>query len=114
MIRRPPRSTRTDTLFPYTTLFRSLIAAYEQLLARARVRGLKVIFGTLLPYEGAAYADAAGEQRRQAVNAWLRANAARFDGLIDFDKAMQEPGKPAVMRLRSEEPTSELQSLLRI
>src|SRR3546814_13234558 len=58
-----------------------------------------VIFGTLLPYEGAAYADAAGEQRRQAVNAWLRANAARFDGLIDFDKAMQEPGKPAVMRL---------------
>src|SRR3546814_16148338 len=26
MIRRPPRSTRTDTLFPYTTLFRSLLA----------------------------------------------------------------------------------------
>src|SRR3546814_21141845 len=58
-----------------------------------------VIFGTLLPYEGAAYADASGEQRRQAVNAWLRANAARFDGLNDFDKAMPEPGKPAVMRL---------------
>src|SRR3546814_6676018 len=28
MIRRPPRSTRTDTLFPYTTLFRSLVATY--------------------------------------------------------------------------------------
>src|SRR3546814_12292077 len=28
MIRRPPRSTRTDTLFPYTTLFRSLLDAY--------------------------------------------------------------------------------------
>src|SRR3546814_5285414 len=28
MIRRPPRSTRTDTLFPYTTLFRSLIKPY--------------------------------------------------------------------------------------
>src|SRR3546814_3160659 len=28
MIRRPPRSTRTDTLFPYTTLFRSVGAAY--------------------------------------------------------------------------------------
>src|SRR3546814_10296170 len=27
MVRRPPRSTRTDTLFPYTTLFRSLIGA---------------------------------------------------------------------------------------
>src|SRR3546814_8471384 len=29
MIRRPPRSTRTDTLFPYTTLFRSLILAAD-------------------------------------------------------------------------------------
>jgi len=76
-----------------------LIAAYEQLLTRARGRGLKVIVGTLLPYEGAAYASAAGEQRRQAVNAWIRANRARFDGLIDFDAAMQEPGKPTVMRL---------------
>src|SRR3546814_2081312 len=30
MIRRPPRSTRTDTLFPYTTLFRSQAQAYEE------------------------------------------------------------------------------------
>src|SRR3546814_16495263 len=30
MIRRPPRSTRTDTLFPYTTLFRSPVAAHAQ------------------------------------------------------------------------------------
>src|SRR3546814_13947965 len=28
MIRRPPRSTRTDTLFPYTTLFRSIVGAF--------------------------------------------------------------------------------------
>jgi len=76
-----------------------LIAAYEQLLARAKARGLKVIVGTLLPYEGAAYADADGEQRRETVNAWIRANAKRFDGVIDFDAAMGEPGKPTVMRL---------------
>src|SRR3546814_4153782 len=31
MIRRPPRSTRTDTLFPYTTLFRSLVNLYKSL-----------------------------------------------------------------------------------
>src|SRR3546814_14174546 len=30
MIRRPPRSTRTDTLFPYTTLFRSFAVLFEQ------------------------------------------------------------------------------------
>src|SRR3546814_5983507 len=34
MIRRPPRSTRTDTLFPYTTLFRSADLAHAQRLAR--------------------------------------------------------------------------------
>src|SRR3546814_2777131 len=39
MIRRPPRSTRTDTLFPYTTLFRSLLAAgfyYKTLMGPTR------------------------------------------------------------------------------
>src|SRR3546814_9973407 len=41
MIRRPPRSTRTDTLFPYTTLFRSAFAA-RILLARAAVRSLDI------------------------------------------------------------------------
>ena len=75
-----------------------LIGAYEQLLGRAKARGLKVIVGTLLPYEGAAYADAAGEERRATVNRWIRANAQRFAGVIDFDTAMQEPGRPTVMR----------------
>src|SRR3546814_13577689 len=41
MIRRPPRSTRTDTLFPYTTLFRSLVDIY-------RARGIKLLFSTSL------------------------------------------------------------------
>src|SRR3546814_7484793 len=35
MIRRPPRSTRTDTLFPYTTLFRSSIASSHAVIERA-------------------------------------------------------------------------------
>src|SRR3546814_20710876 len=33
MIRRPPRSTRTDTLFPYTTLFRSMAKRFRRLVA---------------------------------------------------------------------------------
>ena len=76
-----------------------IISAYRQLIARAHARGVKVIVGTLLPYEGAAYADAEGEAKRTTVNRWIRDNAASFDGLIDFDVAMQEPGKPTVMRL---------------
>src|SRR3546814_12627157 len=65
MIRRPPRSTRTDTLFPYTTLFRSAAAARGATPAAART-----------PWHG-------------------------------------EPRSPAP-RERSEEHTSELQSLMRI
>src|SRR3546814_3268336 len=36
MIRRPPRSTRTDTLFPYTTLFRSMSTGFERSAASSR------------------------------------------------------------------------------
>src|SRR3546814_20381163 len=38
MIRRPPRSTRTDTLFPYTTLFRSVVGAREEKAQRSAAR----------------------------------------------------------------------------
>src|SRR3546814_1472793 len=44
MIRRPPRSTRTDTLFPYTTLFRStdiLLAGLDRVLAALKKRALE-------------------------------------------------------------------------
>src|SRR3546814_4488291 len=49
MIRRPPRSTRTDTLFPYTTLFRSIVAAGDGLgvrldaVHRHRLQGILVL-----------------------------------------------------------------------
>src|SRR3546814_16941494 len=59
MIRRPPRSTRTDTLFPYTTLFRSLLAGDRiyvprdgwgryvlQLLAANLALAVVVLYGT--------------------------------------------------------------------
>src|SRR3546814_4027734 len=44
MIRRPPRSTRTDTLFPYTTLFRSIppVPAHPELEILVRVESLRV------------------------------------------------------------------------
>src|SRR3546814_6194598 len=78
MIRRPPRSTRTDTLFPYTTLFRS------------------------------GFADGAGGRRRAAAR--VRGEPRHSD---------QRRPVPAVHHLaceraRSEEHTSELQSLMRI
>src|SRR3546814_7801092 len=49
MIRRPPRSTRTDTLFPYTTLFRSLAAVEQRLRDDTRIGILVNNAGGTLP-----------------------------------------------------------------
>src|SRR3546814_8347313 len=83
MIRRPPRSTRTDTLCPYTTLFRSCISA----LARADRIGAAV-GGRLYWHSDCAVAH------------W------RHSGWRDWNRT-SDVG-------RSEEHTSELQSLMRI
>src|SRR3546814_6757504 len=77
MIRRPPRSTRTDTLFPYTTLFRSVV------LTMSIEDGIKMVVsgGIVTPPD-----------RRPP----------------------EERSTPAIHARRSEEHTSELQSLMRI
>src|SRR3546814_8436041 len=95
MIRRPPRSTRTDTLFPFTTLFRSA------------------------GRDGPALSD--DDRRRLSRRAGGRGNAgggtvrtARHGGRSD--RALSDsarPHRPHGAR-RSEEHTSELQSLMRI
>src|SRR3546814_5893230 len=90
MIRRPPRSTRTDTLFPYTTLFRS--------------------------------PDTRARRRRDPVVSPFRASAAFTEEWEHFDFAVEDgiatvtfsrPDKLNALT-RSEEHTSELQSLMRI
>ncbi len=73
-----------------------VIAAYEHLIAQAHDRGLKISGATLLPFQGAAYYTAAGEAKREAVNAWIRTSGA-FDGVIDFDKLMRDPANPLAM-----------------
>ena len=71
-----------------------LIAALNQVIERAHERGIIVIGGTITPYEGAAYFSAEGEAIRQEVNAWIRSSGA-FDGVVDFDAAVQDPAQPA-------------------
>src|SRR3546814_3785924 len=68
MIRRPPRSTRTDTLFPYTTLFRS-ISTVAPLTLINHERPWDVTAGTLAP-------PGLGSEERAAFLAWQRRIAA--------------------------------------
>src|SRR3546814_2549274 len=102
MIRRPPRSTRTDTLFPYTTLFRSTICdpkVPEQLpTLQVDEPTMSMIFEVnKSPFAGKEGKFVTSRQIGDRLQRELKTNVA----------LRVEP-------MRSEEHTSELQSLMRI
>ncbi len=70
-----------------------LLDAYTTLAHRAHAQGLRFIVATILPYEGAGYFSADGEQIRQDVNRFLRTSH-DFDGVVDFDKVTRDPEHP--------------------
>src|SRR3546814_5279381 len=99
MIRRPPSATRTATLFPYTTLFRSRVAG-----------------NALLEHGFALCGIRAGEQRGDGGTRFCALSAFRlnaFDRVAHFLRAFLMENLSAD-DARSEEHTSELQSLMRI
>src|SRR3546814_8435882 len=101
MIRRPPRSTRTDTLFPYTTLFRSAHPRARDPGARTGRRPMIYKLWYWPSVQGR------GEFIRLAMEA---------GDIADRDCA-RDRGEDALLermsRIRSEEHTSELQTLMR-
>src|SRR3546814_2532545 len=97
MIRRPPRSTRTDTLFPYTTLFRS-----DQDSGRRRLHD-----------EGEALVCVGGDDNRNRQTG-LQALRLGVERLAEFHDVQTALTQRRTDRGRSEEHTSELQSLMRI
>jgi lysophospholipase L1-like esterase len=70
-----------------------LIAGYQQLIARARLRGLRVFGATLTPFEGLSYYNPARENVRQQTNAWIRGGGA-WDAVVDFDQVLCDPAQP--------------------
>ena len=70
-----------------------LIHAMTQLIDEAHAKGVKVIGATLTPYGGAKYERPDGEAIHNAVNDFIR-HAGKFDGVIDFEKATQDPAHP--------------------
>ncbi len=73
-----------------------LIDAYTTLVNRAHAKGIRFIAATITPYNGAGYYSEDGEQIRQHVNAFLRTSKL-FDGVVDFDKVIRDPGHPGRM-----------------
>jgi lysophospholipase L1-like esterase len=72
-----------------------IIAAYQQLIARAHTAGLRILGGTLNPFRGSFYWSATAEAKREAVNDWIRTSGA-FDGVIDFARVVSDPSDPTV------------------
>src|SRR3546814_2053396 len=102
MIRRPPRSTRTDTLFPYTSLFRSEARCVASARMQRRIGHEE---------DSVAHRDGGAQlPGRQRLD-------------VDREAAKRSPVAPGIFEqrlvlrnpdMRSEEHTSELQSLMRI
>src|SRR3546814_4754882 len=99
MIRRPPRSTRTDTLFPYTTLFRS---------------AQDLVGGTRVDVVGAQQEVALGAAAFFAHQVFHRRNRLLVRRRAGVEDVRRHLFAFVLHRVRSEEHTSELQSLMRI
>src|SRR3546814_1817402 len=120
MIRRPPRSTRTDTLFPYTTLFRSESrhcgVVDDPLFIRTRIYGGSDLGGAGLILMRVSNSQAARGGLRHSEEKW-----GWQQGMERLFRRRAMQLIPSISALggrwnlnRSEEHTSELQSLMRI
>jgi lysophospholipase L1-like esterase len=73
-----------------------MIMGLTQLAQRAHERGLRAYAATLTPFVGTVFTNYYSDEketRRQAINAWIRSQTV-FDGVIDFDKALDDPAAP--------------------
>src|SRR3546814_1524575 len=108
MIRRPPRATRTDTLFPYTTLFRSVRLAGER-EQRCTRTGKAKPEACQLAHSRRQRTDAAGDGTEGPLH-----HVERGGGGAERSLEARHLAAGARRHERSEEHTSELQSLMRI
>ncbi len=81
-----------------------MITAYQQLIARAQLSGLKTMLCTLLPFEGTnpefpkgGYYTTGKERIRQSVNHYIR-NDSNAEMVMDFDALMRDPSRPTRLR----------------
>jgi lysophospholipase L1-like esterase len=74
---------------------KQVIAAYEQIIARAHAHGIQVIGCTILPFVGTPgyHPGPRSEAERQAINQWIR-TPGHFDDFVDFDRVTRDPDHP--------------------
>jgi lysophospholipase L1-like esterase len=70
-----------------------ITAGLTEIADRAHARGIRVVGGTILPFEGCSCYSTDEENTREAVNAWIRTSDA-FDAVVDFDAVLRDPADP--------------------
>jgi lysophospholipase L1-like esterase len=73
-----------------------VVNGYEQLIAAAHAKGLRIFGAMITPFKDSFYWDAAAEKKRDTINNWIRTSGA-FDGVVDFASVIADPYDPDIM-----------------
>ena len=74
-----------------------IIEVYQQIIAEAHQKGIKVFGATITPFKGNNYFTEDHEKGRSTLNDWIRTTK-DLDGVIDFDQAVRDPENPLAMQ----------------
>jgi lysophospholipase L1-like esterase len=79
----------------HDALVQRILAAYQQLIARAHAAGIEVVGATITPFTGSDYYHPGPqtERDREKINEWIR-SPGNFDAVVDFDSILRDPHQP--------------------
>ncbi len=80
------------------TVARQIIESIQGMVRKAKARKMKVYLGTITPFRGAGYYSHFHEAARLYVNDWIRSQAKKVDGILDFAKLLQDPNDDRRMK----------------
>ena len=80
------------------TVARQIIESIQGMMKKAKARRMKVYLGTITPFKGAGYYSHFHEAARLYVNDWIRSQAKKADGILDFAKLLQDPNDDRRMK----------------
>ncbi|MBO0867775.1 MAG: SGNH/GDSL hydrolase family protein [Micromonosporaceae bacterium] len=75
-----------------------LIAGLRRVVGQTHAHGLRIFGGTITGFAGSHLDTPARRAVRNAVNTWIAGPESHFDGVIDFARALADPGNPAALR----------------
>ena len=80
------------------TVARQIIESIQGMMRKAKARKMKVYLGTITPFKGAGYYSHFHEAARLYINDWIRSQAKKADGILDFAKLLQDPNDDRRMK----------------